>query len=143
MKSDPSSPRFAPEIRLPAAGEGGALAQAVALHRAGRLIDAERVYKQILEALPKQPDALHNMGVLQMQCTNPAAAVPWFHAALEAQPENPQCWLSYAEALLEAGEAADARMVLDAGREAGLRGEEVDMLELRVISAVMSDGLLT
>lgn len=138
MKSKrPASPA-SPEIRVPTGHAGGdALAEAVALHREGRLIDAERAYKQILEVLPRQPDALHNMGVLQMQCSNPAAAAPWFHAALEVQPENPQCWLSYAEALLEANQAAEARMVLETGREAGLEGEAADLLELRVIAAQM------
>lgn len=115
-------------------------AEALSCHHDGRLVDAEDLYKQVLSAQPDHPDALHNMGVLQMQCSNPTAAVPWFRAALEAQPENPQCWLSYAEALLEAGHAADARMVLDTGREAGLQGEAADLLELRVIAAVMGDG---
>lgn len=114
-----------------------ALRQALEFHRDGRLIDAERLYRAILDAEPAQPDALHNMGVLQMQGINPAAALSWFHAALEAQPQNRQCWLSYAEALLEAGQAEDARLVISTGRGAGLDGEDADLLEARIIGACM------
>lgn len=114
-----------------------ALRQALAFHREGRLIDAERLYQAILEAEPAQADALHNMGMLQMQCSNPAAALPWLHAALEAQPQNRRCWLSYAEALLEAGQAEDARLVITTGRGAGLDGEDADLLEARIIAAAL------
>ncbi|MDO9597684.1 MAG: tetratricopeptide repeat protein [Azoarcus sp.] len=111
------------------------LNQAVACHQEGRLIDAERLYQSILQVEPANVDALHNMGLLQIQCSNPVAALPWFKAALEAQPENPQCWQSYAGALLEAGVPDQARQVLLSGRSAGLEGPEVDLLEARVTAA--------
>lgn len=112
-----------------------ALQQAVAAHQEGRLIDAERLYLAIVQAEPAHPDALHNLGWVQMQCSNPPAALPWFKAALEAQPQNPQCWLSYAEALLAAGQADDARQVMLTGRTAGLDGQEADLLEARITVA--------
>ena len=41
-----------------------ALQQGVAAHRAGKLQDAERFYRAILQSRPGHPDANHNMGVL-------------------------------------------------------------------------------
>lgn len=111
------------------------LKEALQAHQQDRLIDAEQLYLRILAIEPAQPDALHNMGLLQMQCSNPLAALPWFKAALEAQPGNPQCWHSYAEAFLEADQADEARQVILAGRAAGWEGNELDLLELRVTTA--------
>lgn len=113
-------------------------AEALSCHHEGRLIDAENLYKQVLAAQPEHPDALHNMGVLQMQCSNPAAAVPWFQAALNAHPENPQCWLSLAEALLGDDRVDEAQQVILTGRESGLAGAEVDHLEARVLQASLN-----
>jgi len=113
-------------------------AEALSCHQAGRLLDAEALYKTVLASEPGHADALHNMGVLQMQCSNPAAAVPWFRAALDVRPESPQCWLSLGEALLGAGRADEARQLIMLGRDAGLDGAEVDALEARVLPVWMS-----
>ena len=44
-----------------------ALAQAADHHRAGRLAEAEGIYRRILSAYPKQADALHLLGVIACQ----------------------------------------------------------------------------
>ena len=41
-----------------------ALQQAVAAHQAGRLQDAEHLYRIILQYQPSHPDANHTLGVL-------------------------------------------------------------------------------
>ena len=41
-----------------------ALQQGIAAHREGRLQDAERLYRSILQTDPVHPDANHNLGVL-------------------------------------------------------------------------------
>ena len=43
------------------------LQQAVAYHQAGRLPEAERLYRTILHAQPTHPDANHNLGILALQ----------------------------------------------------------------------------
>jgi len=53
---------FPQNLRLNAA-----LKQAVAHHRAGRLQDAERLYRAILQAQPNHPEANHNLGILAAQ----------------------------------------------------------------------------
>ena len=50
------------------------LAEAVAYHQAGRLDEAERLYRQILAADPRQADCLHLAGVIAYQRGDCAAA---------------------------------------------------------------------
>ena len=39
------------------------LARAIGLHQAGRLTEAEALYRGILEESPQEPDALHRLGL--------------------------------------------------------------------------------
>lgn len=107
------------------------LQQAIAHQRAGRLQDAERLYRAILQAQPKHPDANHNLGLLALQTKQFAAGLPHFKAALEADPKQGQFWLSYVDALLLTGQSATARQVLAQGREMGLNGDVLKALEGR------------
>ncbi|MFO1322773.1 MAG: tetratricopeptide repeat protein [Burkholderiales bacterium] len=65
-----------------------ALRQAMALHRAGRLPDAERLYRAILRAVPDQFDALHLLGVLEADRGNLDAGWPLLARALEVDPSS-------------------------------------------------------
>jgi protein O-GlcNAc transferase len=44
-----------------------ALRDAIAAHQAGRLADAERMYQAILRVEPSHFDAIHLLGVVQLQ----------------------------------------------------------------------------
>jgi predicted O-linked N-acetylglucosamine transferase (SPINDLY family) len=61
-----------------------ALQQAVMLHQAGRLNDAERLYRAVLLTHPRHPDAHHNLGILAMQLNRPDAGLFHFGEALNA-----------------------------------------------------------
>jgi thioredoxin-like negative regulator of GroEL len=52
-----------------------AIEQAIELHRQGRLNDAERRYREVLRASPRDFDALHMLGVLKLQQGHPADAL--------------------------------------------------------------------
>jgi tetratricopeptide (TPR) repeat protein len=109
-----------------------ALQQAVAHHRAGQLPEAEKLYRAILEAQPGHPDANHNLGVLAVNVNQPAAALPFFKTALEANPTQAQYWLSYIDALIRTGQADAARQVIAAARQRGLDGEPLHQLEKKL-----------
>src|SRR5690348_3584999 len=94
--------------------------QAFAHHRAGRLQEAERLYREILKSQPNHADANHNLGVLAMQVGQYAAGLPYLYAALMSFPSRAQYSLSYAEALLATGQARDALSVLDAAQKRGV-----------------------
>ena len=78
-----------------------ALQQGVAAHKEGKLQDAERLYRAILQAQAKHPDANHNLGVLAVAVGKPFEAIPLFKLALEANPKIEQFWLSYIDALIK------------------------------------------
>ncbi len=109
-----------------------ALRQAIVHHQSGRLQDAERFYRTILQTQPNHPDANHNLGVLAVQVKQPAAALPYLKAALEANPSQGQYWLSYINALIQADLIDAARQNMDLGRRRGLKGVAVDALSVRL-----------
>ena len=113
-----------------------ALRQALTHHKAGQLREAEGLYRAILQAHPNHADAHHNLGVLAVQVKQPAAGLPHFKEALEANPNQAQYWLSYIDALFQAGQTADARQALEQGQQRGLQGEAVEALAVRLAGAV-------
>ena len=109
-----------------------ALQQAIDHHQAGRLQDAERLYRAILKTQPNHPDANHNLGVIAVQVKQPAAGLPHLKVALEVNPNQGQYWLSYIDALIQTGQTDAARQVLAQGRQRGLQGEMVDVLSVHL-----------
>ena len=98
-----------------------ALQQGIAAHQGGKLQEAERLYKAILDTQPQHPDANHNLGVLAVGVGKASDALPYFKAALEANPKIDQYWLSYIDTLINLGHMDAARQVLQQGRNAGLK----------------------
>jgi tetratricopeptide (TPR) repeat protein len=103
--------------------------QAVVLHNAGRLQEAEALYEAILKAQPNHPEANHNCGVLCVRAGLFEASIPYFCKAVEANPTAPQFWLSYVEAHVLAGRRDDARLILEHAKAQGLTGASVEALE--------------
>jgi tetratricopeptide (TPR) repeat protein len=114
-----------------------ALQNAVEAHKAGKLQDAETLYRAILQAQPKHPDANHNLGVLAVSVNKPEAALPLFKTALEANPNQEQFWISYVDALLKEKQYDNARSVLEQGKKRGLEGEKFDALEAQISSNLL------
>lgn len=109
-----------------------ALQEAMTAHQAGRLQDAERLYRIILQADPRHPDANHNLGVLAVQVRQPTASLPHFKLALEVNPRQGQYWLSYLDALIQSGQSDVARQLLERGRGQGLQGDAVEAMAARL-----------
>ena len=105
-----------------------ALQRAVEDHKAGKLQDAEALYRAILQTQPNHPDANHNLGVMAVSLNKTEAALPHFKIALEANPNQGQFWLSYVDALIKEKQFDNARNVLEQGKMQGLAGENVDIL---------------
>ncbi len=107
-----------------------AFQKAIACHQAGQVQDAEALYRAVLNIQSDHPEANYNLGVLLMRAGQPAAGLPYFLALLEADPTQGQYWLSYVDALFQAGELETAREALAHAKQQGLQGEEVDALEV-------------
>jgi len=61
--------------------------QGVALHRQGRLADAERIYAEVLQKLPNHFDAMHLLGVIALQTRRAQRAVELFSKAIALNPD--------------------------------------------------------
>ncbi len=111
-----------------------ALKQAIAHQLAGRLAEAERLYQSILKSHPDHPEVNHNLGMLAVQLGKPTAGLPYFKAALDANPGESQCWLSYIDALIQASQFDTARQILSEGQQKGLNGQVIEALAGRLES---------
>lgn len=77
-------------------------------HEAGRLQEAEAVYREILRAVPDQPNALHLLGVLATQAGRQQLAIEQISRAIEQVPEAPEFHDSLAAAYLADGSLEEA-----------------------------------
>jgi len=66
----------------------GALQSAIAHHQNGRLQQAEALYQQILQVNPKQPDALHLLGLIEHQQGKSQSALARIQKAVELRPRD-------------------------------------------------------
>jgi predicted O-linked N-acetylglucosamine transferase (SPINDLY family) len=76
-----------------------ALDLALQHHQAGRLPQAEAIYRQILQQQPNHADALHLLGVVALQTGQPAVAADLIGRAVAIQPNYPQAQNNLGEAL--------------------------------------------
>ena len=109
-----------------------ALQQGVAAHKEGKLQEAERLYRAILQSQPAHPDANHNLGVLAVSVNKADAALPLFKIALEANPKIEQFWLSYIDALIKEQQFENAKQVLEQVKKQGVDEEKLNVLEAQL-----------
>ncbi len=89
-------------------GAGEFLQAALDHHQAGRLDEAEALYRLTLDTAPGQPDALHLLGILRHQQGDGPGAIDYLGQAVAADGESSHYRLALAEALQGAGRLADA-----------------------------------
>ncbi len=89
--------------------------RALALHRSGRLAEAEAAYRRILEAAPGDPRALGQLGLLRHQRGDSREALAWLRRAVEASPDSAAAHLNLGAVLEHRSELESA---LAAYREA-------------------------
>ena len=109
-----------------------ALQQGVAAHKEGKLEEAERLYRAILQSQPLHPDANHNLGVLAVSVNKADAALPLFKTALEANPKMEQFWLSYIDALIKEKQFDNAKQVLEQAKKQGVAEGKLNILETQL-----------
>jgi tetratricopeptide (TPR) repeat protein len=93
---------------VPAFDAEGAMRAAVAHHQAGRMGEAEGLYRHILAAAPRHADALDMLGVLAWQSGRADEALDLVGRALSINKRNPGFHVHYGLALIAAGRRADA-----------------------------------
>ncbi|NQV98701.1 MAG: tetratricopeptide repeat protein [Rhodospirillales bacterium] len=81
---------------------------AVAKHQAGHLAEAEALYKQVLRAEPRHPDALHLLGVVAQQTGRAEKAVELISKAIRVRPDFTQAYSNLGNAQKDLGRLDDA-----------------------------------
>ncbi|MEM1428034.1 MAG: sulfotransferase [Pseudomonadota bacterium] len=90
-----------------------AYAQALALHRAGQLAEAERAYTAVAKAAPHLPEPPFQLGRIAAARGDYPAALAFFEAAAELKPGEAAILLARADALGAAGRTEDALAAFD------------------------------
>lgn len=84
------------------------LANATALHRAGRLDEAARVYEAVIKANPRDPDALNLLGVVAYQRGDFASAIERIKKAIKHGADGADVHVNLGAAYRGAGQMAEA-----------------------------------
>ena len=84
------------------------LTDALGHHQAGRLREAETLCRQILEANPDHPDALHLRGVLALQAGHGDEAIRFIERSVELNPNNADALNNLGLAFTSLGRQVDA-----------------------------------
>src|SRR5689334_508967 len=100
--------------RMPPAQYQRLLQDAVVHHKAGRLDQAEALYRRVRAALPNHFDAVHLSGIVALQQGRATEAVDFLTRAHRLAPKNAPCALRLGLALTTAGRAAEAEVPLRA-----------------------------
>jgi radical SAM protein with 4Fe4S-binding SPASM domain len=118
-----------------------ALQQGVTAHKEGKLQEAERLYRAILQSQPAHPDANHNLGLIAVSANKADSALPLFKTALEANPKIEQFWLSYIDCLMKEKQFYPAKQALVDAKQAGVTEEKLHAFEeqLQSKSTLSSD----
>lgn len=93
---------------------------------------AEELFLSILTVEPDHIEANYSLGLLALQNSKPTDSLKFFEKALDKKPEHGIYWISYIDALDQAGLSDDALQVLNQAQQAGLAGPEVEALSLRL-----------
>jgi predicted TPR repeat methyltransferase len=89
-----------------------AVASAIDLHRAGRLDEAELVYRQVLASAPEQPDALHFLGLLMHQRGRGDAGIPLIERSIALDPGRAYRYNNLGNVLIELDRLAEGTRAL-------------------------------
>lgn len=115
-----------------------ALQQAIVHHQAGRLQEAEEIYRAILQSDPEQADANHNLGILARQVGQQSAGLSYLKTAVEINPAHEIYVHSYAAALFATGHASDALEVLQNASNLGQDSSAVQTLREQIEASFAS-----
>ncbi|NKN34717.1 tetratricopeptide repeat protein, partial [Marichromatium bheemlicum] len=112
-------------------------------HAAGRLDEAESLYRARLTAEPDEAAAHHGLGVLEVERGHLDSGLGLLLRALELDPENGHHWESYAQGLMLAYRPQEGLAVIERAIDCGLDSAEAhalrEMLQRMLATPTPSD----
>ena len=103
--------------------------------KSGRILEAKKIYLDILLNFPSHPDALHNLGVLVLDKGDKKKAHNYFKRSVAANPKVRQFWLSYLNSLVELGRLEKAKQVFMQAEDIGVTSDP--FLKIRIALGLM------
>ncbi len=116
---------------------GQSMNEALALHRQGRLRDAEKIYTRVLKAAPDHFDALNLLGTIKAQLGRVGEAHRLLSAAVKLNPRAPQGWANLGQVLHQLKQDQDALACFD--KALALQPDDIGILTNRA-NALLSLG---
>ncbi|MDO8176894.1 MAG: tetratricopeptide repeat protein [Undibacterium sp.] len=113
-----------------------ALQKAIDHHHAGRFEDAEELYRFVLQEIPDQSDANHNLGILAGQLGKHDQGLPYLQRALAVNPDHEIYITSYAEALFVTGHNEEAIELLQNALNRGISTTAIQTLIQKIEPAI-------
>ncbi|HJW53764.1 MAG TPA: tetratricopeptide repeat protein [Burkholderiaceae bacterium] len=101
---------------------------ALSHQNAGRLQEAEGLYRAVLQAQTDHPEANHRLGLLAVQLNQAAGGLPFLKVALDADPGQPRYWHGYIDALARTGDIEGAKKTLGRAHDCGIDSEQMAVL---------------
>ncbi|WP_235189770.1 tetratricopeptide repeat protein [Methylotenera sp. L2L1] len=102
----------------------------------GQLEQAALLYQEVLKINPDNPEANYKQGILVFNLHGIDEALPLFEKAVLCKPEIEQYWVTYIDALMQAGATSTAADALELGQQYGLRGETAQMLAAEFVEQI-------
>ena len=96
-----------PDQAAPDAG-ASKLRSAVVHHQAGRFAEAEAIYRELLDAQPDYPGALHMYGVLAYQTNRVDLSIDLIQRAIRLSPHSVACYCNLGNAYKAGGRLPEA-----------------------------------
>jgi predicted O-linked N-acetylglucosamine transferase (SPINDLY family) len=107
-RGNPISSTFESDIRVAKPGDQQKLQMAVSLHQQGRLSEAAKLYRSLIDADPQNSHALHLLGLIEAGMGHFAEAQPLLARAVSLEPSNIQLLENYASILFQMGDYKSA-----------------------------------
>jgi predicted O-linked N-acetylglucosamine transferase (SPINDLY family) len=99
---------------MPKQSADQAFALALEHHRAGRLAEAERGYREILQREPEHADSLHMLGVIALQASDLESALTLVQRAVALRPDAAACRNNLGQVLERLGRDDEAARCYEA-----------------------------
>jgi Flp pilus assembly protein TadD len=128
---------MSPSSSSPEASLASALNNALADHRAGRLVQAETAYRALLQGHPQNGGVHHHLGVLLVQTGRVDEGLGHLRSALETNSAEPLYYFSLAKGQLAAGNPAEAGLVLKQAAQRGVADQRFAPLKAQIREAAV------
>ena len=110
-----------------------ALQQGIVAHREGKLLEAENLYRAILENDPKHPHANHNLGLLAVGLGQEEGALTFLKRAVEVNPKESTFWVSYIDVLIKTSRSTAAKKALEQAAKNGINDTRLNAIEFELL----------